>query len=284
MQEKRTPKWYLLLDKLFLKEDKGHIRRSKNIRLIPEFAHRRGGKLAYAEWAQVIGIFQTLFYQQLARKTGNHILDIGCGTGLLGISAEPYTQEGGSYTGIDILPEDIAYCKRHYTQANYSFIHLDAVNRSYVTTQSTKPKPWPVQSGYYDLVTGLSVWTHFNEADSRYYFKEVSRVLKSGGKAIITFFFLDEAYEETVDSRSAEAGHYHFIPQSNLIFSEQAYNSKHWLHPKPVNFPEDAIGITPEGMELMASEAGLKVHAYFPGNWKEKPGVFYQDVLVFEKV
>jgi predicted SAM-dependent methyltransferase len=64
------------------------------------------------------------------------------------------------------------------------------------------------------LVTALSVWTHLNEADARFYFKEISRVLKPDGKAIVTFFLLDEQY---------------------------------------------------------------------PGNWKETPGAFFQDVLIFAK-
>src|SRR6202012_263772 len=95
-------KLFTWLDKMFLSIDKSHLRRTKNIRLIPDYKNRRGGKLAYGEWAHVIGIFQTIIYQTLEKKTGNHILDIGCGTGLLGISAEPFTYDGGTYTGIDV--------------------------------------------------------------------------------------------------------------------------------------------------------------------------------------
>src|SRR6202012_969565 len=90
------------IDKLFREVDKEHVRRTKNLRLIPDFKNRRGGKLAYGEWAHVIGIFQTIIYQTLGKKTANNILDIGCGTGLLGISAEPFTYDGGTYTGIDV--------------------------------------------------------------------------------------------------------------------------------------------------------------------------------------
>lgn len=283
MQKKHTPKWFPFVDRLFAKEDKTHIRRSKNIRLIPEFANRRGGKLAYAEWAHVIGIFQTLFYQQLSQKTGNHILDVGCGTGLLGISAEPFTQAGGSYTGIDVMPADIAYCKGQYTQENYHFIHFDVANPTYAKTQEAVHKPWPVQNNYYDLVSGLSVWTHLSEADGRFYFKEIARALKPGGKAIISFFYLDEAYKNSLDKRTQEEGRYHCTPQSNWVFTEAAYDSDNWLHPAHVKTPEDAIGITPKGMELMLEESGLKQVDYFPGNWKEQPGVFFQDLLVFEK-
>jgi ribosomal protein L11 methylase PrmA len=82
------------IDKIFRNTDQKHILRTKNIRLIPALKSRRGGKLAYGEWAHVIGIFQTIIYQTLEKKTGNNILDIGCGTGLLGISAEPLVYDG----------------------------------------------------------------------------------------------------------------------------------------------------------------------------------------------
>jgi 2-polyprenyl-3-methyl-5-hydroxy-6-metoxy-1,4-benzoquinol methylase len=101
------------VDKIFRDVDRGDIRRTKNIRLIPGYADRRGGKAAYAEWAHVIGIFQTIIYQTLGKKTGNNILDIGCGTGLLGISSEPFVSEGGKYTGIDVMTADVEFCKGH---------------------------------------------------------------------------------------------------------------------------------------------------------------------------
>src|ERR1700722_4941294 len=109
-----TDGFFRWIDKVFINTDKKQVRRTRNIRLIPNYNDRRGGKLSYAEWAHVIGIFQTIIYQTLESKTGNHILDIGCGTGLLGISAEPFTTAGGSYTGIDVMTEDIDFCKAHY--------------------------------------------------------------------------------------------------------------------------------------------------------------------------
>ena len=69
------PKLFRWLDRVFRETDRTHIRRTKNIRLIPAYHDRRGGKLSYAEWAHVIGIFQTLLYQELEKKTGANILE-----------------------------------------------------------------------------------------------------------------------------------------------------------------------------------------------------------------
>lgn len=271
------------LDKLFRDTDREHIRRTRNIRLIPDFKNRRGGKLSYAEWAHVIGIFQTIIYQNLKQKAGNKILDIGCGTGLLGISSEPFVSENGEYTGIDIMTEDINFCKSHYKSDNYKFIHLDVANPTYASDQSVILKSWPIKDESQDLVTALSVWTHMSETDAVFYFSEIHRVLKKGGKAIITFFLLDEDYENSLGKRSDEPGRFHFTTQNGWIFDLPAYNSENWFTLKTAKHPEDAIAITKEGLRILQEKSGLKLVNYYPGNWKEVPSVFFQDILIFEK-
>ena len=277
-------KWtYPALDNIYRKIDRRHIRRTKNIRLIPDFKNRRGGKLSYAEWAHVIGIFQTIIYQTLEDKTGNHILDAGCGTGLLGIASEPFTFGGGTYTGIDIMKYEIDFCTNHYRADNYDFIHFDISNPRYAPSQNSELKPWPIENDSKDLVTALSVWTHLNEKDATFYFKEISRVLKKGSKAIITFFYLDEKYDESLAKRTNEEARFHFGNQNQMLFETNAYGSENWLTPKWVKHPEDVIGISKKGLELLLANSGLKLAEYYPGNWKEIPGVFYQDILIFEK-
>lgn len=283
MLKKIAHKFFPQIDKAFRGIDRQHIRRTKNLRLIPDFKNRRGGKLSYGEWAHVIGIFQTLIYQNLSAKAGNHILDIGCGTGLLGISAEPYTSGEGTYTGIDVMREDINYCKENFKNKNYNFIHFDIANPRYASNQSKILKAWPIEDNSKDLVTALSVWTHLREEDARFYFKEIYRVLKPKSRAIITFFYLDEDYEASLTIRKNERGRFHSTNQMNWVFDKKAYDSEDWFTTKLVKNPEDATAISKKGMETIIKESGLKLIQYNPGNWKEKPGMYFQDILVFEK-
>ncbi len=282
MIKKLSRKLFAVLDLLFSRGDRKFILRTNNIQNIPGLRHRRGGKVSYAEWAHVIGIFQTIFYNTLEKKQGNKILDIGCGTGLLAIASQNFIKENGKYTGLDVLKKDISFDKAHYDSKYYEFIHFDLANPTYVKNQSDEKKPWPVPSHTYDLVTALSVWTHLKEDDAIYYFKEIKRVLKPGGKAVITFFVLDGAYEFSLKEKSNKKGKYHNTPSNKWIFDEPAYESKDWFAPKWVKYPEDAIAVTEKGLNLILKESGLKLREMLHGNWKEVPGLYFQDVLILE--
>ena len=274
---------YSMLDYFYVKLDKKHIRRAKNIRLIPEEKYRKGGKYSYAEWAHVIGIFQTLINIYLDKTKNNKILDVGCGTGLLAIASEPFLVENGEYIGIDVIKKDIDFCKKHYKSQQFSFIHLNINNQAYAPRQQIKRQKWELYENSFDLVTALSVWTHLDEEDASFYFKEVARVLKSGGKAIVTFFLLDEIYEKNLNSRVNKKSRYHMTKQDKWIFDCPAYNSNDWFYPKWVKIPEFAIGVTSNGLNRLLIESRLKKVAVYPGNWKELPGVFFQDIVILEK-
>lgn len=277
-------RWYALLDHLYIPMDQTFLRRTRNIRLIPKVGDRRGGKFAYAEWAHVIGVFQTLLFLQLPKKEKNQILDIGCGTGLLAIASEPFLAHGGKYLGLDVMKKDVDFCRSHYPSEYFEFIHFDVANPAYSPEQTGRNAQWPVENESMDLATALSVWTHLNEEDAVFYFREIGRVLKSRGKAIITFFLMDEIYEASLGGRSAGKGKYHMTNREQWVFDQSVYGSDAWFHPKWVKVPENAIGITKVGLERLLENSGLKLVEHYQGNWKEVPGVLFQDVLVFQKI
>lgn len=270
--------FFLFFDFIFRKFDRTQILRTQNIKLIPAIQRRIGGKKSYAEWAHVIGIFQTLIFDALDGNAEANMVDIGCGTGILGIAAKPYIK---NYTGLDISERDVNFCRNHYK--GYDFVHFDLANPAYEKRQSTNKTPWPLESDSFDLLTALSVWTHLNEDDSRYYFKEVSRVLKTNGKAIITFFVLDEMYQNSLQKRENKNGRYHNTNQLDWIFDESSYGSSNWFHPKWVRVPEDAIGLTSEGLDILLEDSKLELERHYHGNWKEIPGLYFQDILILKK-
>jgi len=283
LRSKLKTTWYRWLDRRFLPLDRQKIRRTRNLRLLPGAPQRTGGKFSYAEWAHVIGIFQTLLWQQLAKKQNNEILDVGCGTGLMGIAAEPLLGPDGHYVGLDVIRGQIDFCRGHYPSPQFEFIHLDVSNPAYAASQPVERRPWPLADGRFDLVSALSVWTHLNEQDALFYMAEVARVLKPGGKVLVTFFVLDATYLAGIESRTDEPGRYHMTSQSRWIFDRPAYDSDAWYHPAWTPIPETAIGVTQTGIDRLMERSGLRLIEYYHGNWKEVSGVFFQDVLLFQK-
>jgi len=181
---------YGLLDAAYLPQDQARVLRTRNLRLIPGEKRRRGGKYAYAEWAHVIGIFQTLIGQHMGWRQDLRLLDAGCGSGLLAIACEPFLGNGGLYTGLDVAAEQLEFCRQHYSGDHYRFLHLDTANPFYAPGQPAVGVPWPLPDASQQLVTALSVVTQSNEKKTRIYMSEVERLMEPGVKALVTVFLL----------------------------------------------------------------------------------------------
>ena len=117
-------------------------------------------------------------FESLAAQNGisNHqglkVLDWGCGHGRLTrhfIDNWPQAH----ISGTDIDAENIAWCKEHLRQGSFTVAPL-----------------WPpldVPAYSYDLIIGLSVMTHLTAKAQDAWVKEIKRLLKPGGLALITF-------------------------------------------------------------------------------------------------
>lgn len=105
------------------------------------------------------------------------------------------------------------------------------------------------------MVTALSVWTHLNEPDARFYLNEVGRVLKPGARALITFFVLDEHYDNTtgVDGPSK----YHQGNRGMHRFDQPCSSSGRWFSKAELENPEEVIAVTRASIEQMAVDARL---------------------------
>ncbi|GAB3281965.1 class I SAM-dependent methyltransferase [Parahaliea aestuarii] len=273
---------YALLDRAYLPLDQAQVKRTRCLQWIPLEAQRRGGKYAYAEWAHVVGIFQGLLHAHLpVAVDAPRVLDVGCGSGLMAIACEPFVAGGGHYTGLDVSGSQIEFCRNHYPRQGFEFVLHEAGNPFYSPERQAGPLPWAQADASVDMVTAVSVWTHFREQDARFYLSEVARVLRPGGRALITVFLLDDAYAARPDS--AGSSRFHGTPTERWCFDQPEGESGGWFYPAWADVPEQAIGVTRAALDALLAESGLRQLAFYPGNWKERPGAFFQDVLVLEK-
>lgn len=273
---------YDFTENAFRTVERGQLSRGAVLEHIPPPALRGGGlgTTTYGEWCYTIGLFQSLIFQHLPERPVR-MLDVGCGVGRLYLAARPYLTDQDSYLGIDVGASFIDICRQQYQDANVSFLHTPASNGYYAADTTGGPQAWPMADGSHNLVTALSVWTHLREEDWRFYLNEVGRVLAPGGRAIISFFILDDLYRP--EKKTGRLSRFYPQAENLWIFDTPAYGSAHWKYPGWAAVPEVATAVPMAIFEQAARDAGLSVQRYLPGQWKDQPGFFFQDVVVFEK-
>ncbi|MDH3377054.1 MAG: class I SAM-dependent methyltransferase [Gammaproteobacteria bacterium] len=135
------------------------------------------------------------------------VLDVGCGAGCKAIPLLDFLDKSGRYDGFDIRQEAIDWCQKNVTTRHSNFrFHLARVNNKHYGVTDRKPAskyrfPFPEET--FDIVILSSVFTHMFPEDVDNYFANISRVLKVGGRALITYFLLtDESKQLISDGRS----------------------------------------------------------------------------------
>lgn len=115
---------------------------------------------------------------RLATPTpGKSVLDVGCGTGTLAIAAKNHVGPSGSVYGIDASPEMIA---RARAKARKRHVHVEFENAS------AEVLPFP--NARFDLVLSTIMLHHLPRKIRQQAAREIRRVLKPGGRAVIVDF------------------------------------------------------------------------------------------------
>ncbi len=261
---------YDFFDRLYIKIDRDfvapHYIKPKGLNLIPRLRYRIGGLYSYGLWSYLIGVFQVLIFDNIQDKDHGTILDFGCGTGFLAIASEPLVRRGVEYIGIDVRKRDINFCQDYYNMPRFKFIHHNVYNAFYASNQrKVSVTRWPLADNSVDLVVAKSVWTHLDKDDAMFYFGEVNRVLKNGGRAIITLHLIEEG------------------GGNNLFFNKNIRDSGEWLTTMKASLPEMIVAITSSGLKKMVLNTNMKLIKKYDGEWRGGGGIFFQDILIFKK-
>jgi len=201
------------------------------------------------------------------------VLDIGCGTGRM---ARPLTKylTGGSYDGIDIVAPSIEWCQQTYAPRfpNFHFHFSDIYNKAYNPTGKHLAAEYrfPFAAASFDFIFLTSVFTHMLPADLENYLSEITRVLKPGGRCLITYFLLNE------ESLKLIAGNLGSIDFKNELPGCRV---------KDVDVPEAAVAYQEQEILRLYEKYKLTIAAPIRyGSWSvRKEGLSYQDMIVAGK-
>lgn len=200
------------------------------------------------------------------------VLDIGCGIGRMAIPLTSYLNTG-SYEGFDIIPFGIKWCQERISRRfpNFRFRLADIYNSAYNPGGTVAPEnyrfPYPDQN--FDFSFATSVFTHLVQGSMENYLRELHRVLKPGGRALLTFFVLNEASRKSVAEGSA---HYFFTHPIGALWTDNPAS------------PEWAIAADEKWLKEILPRIGFRIDAIHPGKWcGTKDPVSFQDVLLLTK-
>ncbi len=198
------------------------------------------------------------------------VLDVGCGIGRMAVPLLTYL-EGGSYAGFDVGREMIRWCQKRIStrREDFRFTWAPVYNRKYNPFGSVSGADYrfPYPDGSFDFVFATSLFTHLMLADAAHYLSEVKRVLRPGGRCLLTFFVLTpEALAEI------EAG------RVSLDFRDPIEGGR-TIDPRE---PEAATAFEVPALEGMFDDAGLELDRPIRyGRWANAPdGLAGQDILL----
>jgi glycosyltransferase involved in cell wall biosynthesis/SAM-dependent methyltransferase len=149
------------------------------------------------------GFTRYFLIERAGLRPDDRVLDIGCGIGQKARPLTQYLSPSGWYDGIDIVPEGIEWCRRNYRRfTNFHFAVADLFSSHYNprADKSARDYTFPYETEAFDLIFLSSVFTHMLPSDMENYFSETARMLKPGGKCVMTFFLLNPESLSGIDA------------------------------------------------------------------------------------
>jgi SAM-dependent methyltransferase len=212
-----------------------------------------------------------LFINHCGLKPNSNVLDIGSGCGRVAVKLLDYLDPPSQYHGFDVVKDMVEWCETNITavEPRFQFHFADLDNTLYnEASEKASTYRFPFDDAEFDFAFATSVFTHLNIEDSQNYLREIRRVLKPNGKALITFFLSDETYRR---NRLNNIGK---IANVDFSFGEAPY----WVNDPAV--PE-AICAYDEAFAFdMIRQAGLEIATVSYGGWNHARGWSFQDCII----
>jgi SAM-dependent methyltransferase len=134
------------------------------------------------------------------------IVELGVGCGRQAVHMRDLRHHGerfrGSYLGVDIDAEALAWCRSNFDE-RFEFVQSTHESTSYLNDAANAADyRFPRGDQSVDFIMGLSLLSHLLEHTARNYLEEGARVLKPGGKMVLTCFAIDFAPRKLGDRHS----------------------------------------------------------------------------------
>jgi len=201
----------------------------------------------------------------------HRVLDVGCGIGRLALALTGYLEPPGSYDGFDIMPVAIRWCQRiTRVYPHFRFQLADVHSARYHPRGRMKPSAYvfPYERASFDYVVLSSVFSHMLPDDMAQYVAEIARVLRPGGRALISCYLLTPEIRAVLDPTRSALTFRHPGPGYWAEFPEM---------------PEAALAYDASQVHALYTAHALEIVHQFPGTWSTTK-TQGQDLIIATKI
>jgi SAM-dependent methyltransferase len=211
------------------------------------------------------------YFTELGGLRPDHdVLDVGCGIGRMAVPLLSYL-DSGTYAGFDVGEEMIKWCQKRITarRADFRFTWAPVYNRKYnpFGTVSATEFRFPYADDSFDFVFATSLFTHLVLPDAAHYLREIERVLRPGGRSLLTFFILRPEALAEIEAGRVSLDFRHPIEGGRTIDAHE---------------PEAATAFEPDRLDRLFADAGLAIERPIRhGHWANAAdGLAGQDIVL----
>ena len=217
--------------------------------------------------------FCTQILVPLARLTrSSALLDLGCGNGSVARPLTEYLAADARYEGLDVNAAGITWLNQHYAAyPNFRFRYADVYNKYYNPNGPVRGAHYrlPFPDATFDVVLLKSVFTHVLPDDLANYFHEIDRVLRPGGRSVITYFLLNEQSRRYM-SRGL-----------NVVKFPVELPGDPWCRVGHLEIPEEAVAHDEGRIRELYAGTGMTLQEIVYGNWCGRASILgLQDFII----
>jgi SAM-dependent methyltransferase len=185
-----------------------------------------------------------------------------------------YLSDRGRYEGFDISAKAINWCRKNITgrYPNFRFQAFNIRNAPYnpLGTIRVSSYRFPYEDETFDLIFLASVFTHMLPGDVKHYLSEIARVLKPGGRCLITYFLLNAESSRMIDKKLGTINFEYHMGDYRTINQDR---------------PEDAMAYYEVFVRNLYRKHGLKImEPVRYGSWcGRETYLSFQDIIIAVK-
>jgi SAM-dependent methyltransferase len=221
------------------------------------------------------GFVRHILVPRTGLQPSDVFLDVGCGNGSVARALTAYLSLPGRYEGLDVHAGSIHWLQEHYREhSGFRFTHANVYNKMYNPGGSLSASEYrlPYSDGTFSMALLKSVFTHMLPEDVRSYLRELSRVLRPGGRAVATYFLLNDESRWFVQQDKDE------------IKMRSDWRGDSGCRVANPRVPEEAVAHDERRIRTYCAEAGFSVYEVTFGNWCGRPSLLgLQDLMVLIK-